>query len=77
MDKYLSLFEEILKQAENPHSGLGLEMASFEGYSKENIDKFLIDMLGVSGEETKNLRTIFIRICIRKDLIKPACSDKF
>jgi len=56
MDKYLSLFEEILQQASNPHSGLGLEMANFEGYSKENIEKFLIDMLGVSGEETKNIR---------------------
>jgi len=56
MDKYLSLFEEILQQAENPHSGLGLEMANFDGYSKENIEKFLIDMLGVSGEETKNIR---------------------
>ena len=56
MDKYLSLFEEILQQASNPHSGLGLEMASFDGYSKENIEKFLIEMLGVSGEETKNIR---------------------
>lgn len=48
-DKYLALLEEILIQAENPLSGLGIQMMEFEDDSVESLKKTLISNYGIEG----------------------------
>lgn len=53
MNKYLALFEDILNQAENPHSGLPLQQFKFDDMSPEALNEFFIKNFGSSGSERK------------------------
>jgi hypothetical protein len=48
-NKYLALFEEILIDAENPLSGLPLQVIQFADSSVEGMNKALIENFGVQG----------------------------
>lgn len=53
MNKYLALFEDIINQAENPHSGLPIQNFKFNDMSPKGINEFFIKNFGSSGSERK------------------------
>lgn len=53
MNKYLALFEDILLQAENPHSGLPLQQFKFHDMSPEALTDFFVKNFGSSGTDRK------------------------
>ncbi|WP_144916162.1 tetratricopeptide repeat protein [Mucilaginibacter frigoritolerans] len=55
-DKYLDLYDEILKQASNPVSGLKLKQFQFEGTTAEEMKATLQKQMGAVGTIDKQFR---------------------
>lgn len=53
-NKYVHLFREIIKEANNPINKLGIQAYSLDGSSKEGLEGQLKRMLGIQGEREDN-----------------------